>query len=131
MVKKGYVYTLEVLLAMALIFVTLIFIFRISPPSLQGDIPIIKRYGLEGLEYLEQTNDLRLWVSTGNETAIKDALTQLMPSNIKFQLDICKDSCSGGGIPTTVNVIVTDYYVTTYNGDYLDRKIHLWLWRQF
>lgn len=129
--SKGYVYTIEVLIALTIIFLAIIFVFRFTQPPLQGEIPIIKRYGFEALEYLDQQDDLRKWVNGYEEDNLESALEGILPANVKFEAEICKNTCISANVPNSVNVVTVDYYVETYQNYYLDRKVRLWLWREF
>lgn len=126
---KGFVYTLEVLLAVGLIFLTLVYLFRLSPPTPQHDLTIIKRSGMEALEFMDQRYDLRKWVSEFNEGQIESTLNALLPNNIKFESEICSDECSAAGVNTKKSVVAVDYYVAAYREQHLGKKIRLWLWK--
>ncbi len=127
--KKGFIYTLEVLLAVGLIFLTLVYLFRFSEPTPQHDLTIIKRSGMEALEFMDQYHELRKWVSEFNEAKIESTLNTLLPNNIKFESEICAAECSAAGVNTKKSVVAVDYYVSAYRDQHLGRKIRLWLWK--
>ncbi|GEM_PF-3690217 len=126
--QKGFVYTLEVLLAVGLIFLTLVYLFRFSPPTPQHGLTIIKRSGIEALEFMDQNYDLRKWVSEFNEAQVESTLNTLLPNNIKFESEICTTECSAAGVNTKKSVVAVDYYVIAYRDQYLGQKVRLWLW---
>jgi len=127
--QKGFVYTLEVLLSVGIIFLTLVYLFRFSPPTPQHDLTIIKRSGMEALEFMDQRYDLRKWVSEFNEAQVESTLNTLLPNNIKFESEICSNECSAAGVNTKKSVVAVDYYVTAYRDQHLGMKIRLWLWK--
>lgn len=126
--KKGFVYMLEVLLAMSIIFITLAFVFRFSQPVSESQLPIMRRAGMEAMEFMDQYHELRKWVSESNEAKIESTLNDVLPNNIKFETEICTDQCNAAGANTKKSVVAIDYYVMTYRDEYLGKKIRVWLW---
>ena len=119
MEKRGFVYTLEALVVVGVVFLTMAYVFRYAPPAPQSDITIMKRAGIDALEYLEQRGELRRYISELNEAQIA----------IKFETEICRDYCNTFGVPTRQTVAVVDYYVSAYRDSYEGQRIRLWLWR--
>lgn len=126
--KKGFIYTLEVLIAISLITLTVVFLFRFSPQTTQSDITILKISGMNALVYLDQYYDLDMWVFEGNETNIENTLEQLLPEGINYEAEVCETECNTIGVPTTKSVVAVDYYVSSYGKHLVSSKVRLWLW---
>ena len=62
---KGYIYTLEALIAISLILTSLIFLFGTAPTQPELEISIIKQQGFEALEYLDNRDFMRNHVEKG------------------------------------------------------------------
>ncbi|MFC2143244.1 hypothetical protein ACFLQN_02490, partial [Candidatus Aenigmatarchaeota archaeon] len=58
MVKKGYVYTLEVLIALSLIFLTLVFVFKTPIIQTEVEVAVIKRIVMDEINHLGETGEL-------------------------------------------------------------------------
>ena len=129
MEKRGFVYTLEALVVVGVVFLTMAYVFRYAPPAPQSDITIMKRAGIDALEYLEQRGELRRYISELNEAQIESSLAGILPPAIKFETEICRDYCNTFGVPTRQTVAVVDYYVSAYRDSYEGQRIRLWLWR--
>lgn len=129
--SKGYVYTLEVMLAISIIFVTLIFVFSSIPEKAETNLAIMKQNGYDALFYIDQTDDLRNAVSRGTVSEIDANLTAILPKNIKFDTNICTTSCNSTEIPANSTIVAVDYYISGYRGTYIGKKVRLWMWRKF
>lgn len=128
---KGYVYTLEVMLAISMIFVTLILVFSSTPEEAETNLAIMKQNGYDALYYMDQNDDLRNAVSRGAVSEIDANLTDILPKNVKFDTNICTTSCNSTEIPGNRTVVTADYYISGYRGDYIGKKVRLWMWRKF
>lgn len=113
---KGYIYTLEVLTAMSVILLSIVFIFGAPPAKPEIETAILKHQGFDALEYLDEKGLLRQM----NESEIEYQLSQLLPAKAGV-------STAGNNLPNTT-VIALDYYISCYNGAYTGRKIRVWLW---
>ena len=115
---KGYIYTLEVLIAIPLIALTMIFIF--GTPATQPDlgISIIKQQGFDAIEYLDNKGVLRELDSA----ELEQELRYLLPNNIQLSL-------SSDNLPDKT-VLVVDYYIASYRDRYVGKQIRLWLWEE-
>lgn len=129
--KKGYIYTLEVLIAISIIFISMVSIFRISPTKPETEISIIKQSGFDALFYLDQRGILRDMVLGDNETGIEEQLKSILPENIQFETDICTMSCDTTNLPINETIIAVDYYTAGYMETYAGKKVRLFLWRKF
>lgn len=127
---KGYIYTLEVLIAVAVILVSLVFIFRSSPTKPDLDISIIKTQGMDALSFLDAKGTLRKLVFDDNETEIENQLKSYLPKNIGFEAELCTLSCSAVNVPVNETVVALNYFVSGYKESFIGKKIKLWLWRK-
>jgi len=126
---KGVVYTLEVLFAAALILITLTFVFQFSPPTVQYDIPLMKEQGAQALAFMDSNYDMRKWVADGDILQLRSTLDSLLPDGLNSELVICRNECNAGLVPVGKSVVAVDYYVSSYNDEYLGYKLRLWMWR--
>ncbi len=131
---KGYIYTLEVMLAIALVTGTMIFIFNIIPQTKQSNIVVIKSSGYNALEYLDATDDLRYLVSEQKSTKdLSKNLSAILPVNLDFKVEICSltEECDTKKVPTNRTVVGIDYYVSGYNEKFVNKKVRLLLWEKY
>lgn len=129
--SRGYIYTLEVMLAIAAIMATLVLVFSTTPEEPETDIAVIKQTGYDILYYMDQTNDLRDAVWKGSVSAIDANLTAMLPVNVLFDAAICTTSCVSGSIPANRTIVTVDYYVSGYREFFLNKKVRVWMWMQY
>ncbi|MEK6901839.1 MAG: hypothetical protein AABX37_05825 [Nanoarchaeota archaeon] len=128
--SKGYIYTLEVLLAMAMILVALTFLYRTPPQLPELEASTMKVQGIQVLEYLDRKGDLRQFAIVANETDIESRINNTIVSAIDFELDICTLACNETGVPRNKSVIAVDYYIAGYRAAHNVTKIKMWMWRR-
>ena len=128
---KGYIYTLEVLIAISIIFISMVSLFRIAPAKPETEISIIKQSGFDALFYLDQSGILREMVLGNNETEIENNLKNILPENIQFETEICRTSCDTTNLPINKTIIAVDYYIGGYKETYSGKKVRLFLWKRF
>jgi len=128
--KKGFGYTLEVLIAIAVVFVFTIIIFSSTNFPVSAGTGLIKKQGFEALEYLEKTDELRYLVLSGNKVVLRNRLRELLPPGISLDVDTCSATCSGE-IPEKRTVVSLDYYISGYQDRFFTRKVKLWMWGSF
>ena len=126
--KKGYIYIVEVLLAIGIMLAAVFFVFGTS-----ADIPdyshvIMGQTGFDALHYLDNKGILRQLVHERKETELENALSPLIPDNIGYETEICTVSCSNANLTGTQTVISIDYYISSYRESYVGKKVRLWLW---
>lgn len=128
---KGYLYTLEVLVAISLVFGALFFIYRSPPPKPDFQTSLIKQGGFEAIRYLDERGDLRKYVNQSNETAVEDALESILPKSVGFEVSICGLSCDTEGIPSNRTTIAVDYYVSGYRNIFDPKRVRIYLWEEY
>ncbi|MBI2971404.1 MAG: hypothetical protein HYY37_03245 [Candidatus Aenigmarchaeota archaeon] len=129
--NKGYVYTLEVLIALSLILVTIFLAMKTPPTKPESEISLIKRTGFETLDFLTTRNRLREWVDADNESVIEGELLALLPKNVLAEVQLCTSPCDDSNVPRNQTVIGVDYYVAGYKDKYIGKEVKVWLWRKF
>jgi hypothetical protein len=128
---KGYLYTLEVLIAVSIVFGAVFLVYRSPPPKPDAQIAMIKQQGFESLRYLDDQGLLRKYVNESNETAIKNSLQNSLTKNIGFEIAICTTSCDTIGVPDNQTIILVDYYISGYRNSFDPKKIRLYLWGSY
>lgn len=131
MVRKGYVYTMEVLIALSLILVSLVYVLRYPQTKPELELSLMKEQGFEALEYLNDKGNLKALVKNNNETGLEEQLRIVIPKNINFEAEICISSCSKTNVPDNATVIAMDYYVSGFRNSYFGKRVRLWLWQKF
>lgn len=129
--SKGYVYTLEVMLAVATIMATLVLMFGTAPEEPEAQLAVIKQTGYDALFYMDQTDELRDAVSRGALGEIDSNLTKMLPSSIKFDTNICTTSCNSTELPENRTIVTADYYISGYKDQFINKKLRLWMWEKF
>ena len=126
--KKGYVYSLEMLIAVSIIIVALVLIFREGPKEQQIEVSMLKRYGWESLEYMNYNGSLREYVANNDGEGLKNTLSDMLPRNVFFELAICKLQCDDTNVPKNKTVVTVDYYVSGYRNNFVEKKVKMWVW---
>ena len=128
--RKGYMYTLEALIGVTLILVSIVVMLNISQVPASFSTALIKRQGFEALEFLDQSGELRPTVFAKNKIELKNRLRSLLPPSISFDLDICTVACFAN-VPQRRTVISVDYYIDGYHDTFSPKKVKLWMWGSF
>jgi hypothetical protein len=128
--SKGYVYTLEVMLAIAIILIAVVMLFGTVQVPESSNVGLIKRQGYEVLEFLDQKDELRQLVKNGDEINLKKKVRDLLTPGITIELDICTTSCSGQ-VPQNKNIVSVDYYVSGFRDSFFNKKVRMWMWGNF
>lgn len=129
--QKGYVYTIEVMLAVAVIMFMLVLTFSSAPEQPETNIALMKQAGYDGLRYLDDTGVLRQLAARNDSYAqLKSNLSALVSHSIVFDAAICTTDCSSV-LPVNRTIVTVDYYVAGYRGTYLGKKVRLWMWQLF
>mgnify|MGYP001212852436 CR=1 FL=1 len=128
--QKGYIYTLEVMMAILVITIAATFLFGNIPEKPQLKESIIKERSFEALEFLDDADILRQKIYNQSDDDLEGELEAILPINFLFNIDICTFLCDTINIPGNNTVISIDYYVSTYRDDYTGQKIKMWVWTQ-
>lgn len=128
--SKGFVYTLEVLIAISMILISVVFILRSPPEKPDFSTSTMKLQGFDALEYMDNKGDLKNLVFQNNETEIENRIRDILPREILFETQLCNVSCSEVNTPVNETVVVINYYISGYTNNYLGKKVKLWLWRR-
>lgn len=128
---KGYIYTLEVVFAAAIVLTATIFIFNLLPPQQLGSASIIKKSVYDALSYMDMSGSLRPIVVARDEVQLEKILSQLLPLNVDYETQICRESCGVSNVQTNRTVVVVDYYVAGLRESYVGSKVRVWAWQKF
>ncbi len=127
---KGYVYTLEVIIASLLISSALIYTFKTSIPTVDYSVALIKSKCYDTLKYLDDRGLLRKYIDEGYESEIESELSSVLPVNLHIDALICDANCAPDYIPTDRNVIIIDYYSSGYRS-YNFKKLRIFIWESY
>lgn len=137
--KSGQLYTVEAVIAVVIMVGFSIFIsgvYRVSS-SRVAVLAGLRQTGEDVLGALDQSGQLPLWVCSDppNVTALDDALWQLLPSTVVYNVyvvDVDLNPIEGAyvshGSPSKTNVVVVLYLVSGYGVHYEPRVVRLELW---
>ena len=126
---RGYLYTLEVLIAFSIMSIILISIYKIPETQPELDISLIKQQGYNALKYLDESGDLKKIMASNDEITLENELSKLISKSIEFETEICRNRCDERNVPKNRTIIVVDYYSSGYRF-YDNKKVRLWLWRK-
>ena len=125
---KGYVYTLEVLLAVSLMFFSMVFVFRVPEFTQDTSSAILKAKGQDILKKLDENGDLRKIVLEDDIESLKINITSYMPQNIGFDAKICKKTCEEPTLPIDKEIVYLNYYISGDNQNYDISRVDMWIW---
>lgn len=127
---KGYVYTLEIVLGLMLMLVTFVSLFSNPPSKPEIEISIMKQTAFNAMDFLNKQGLLREFVLNNSESEVESRLSGLLTKSVNVETEICTESCSSAGVPSKGSVIALDYYVSSFNGNYMGKRVRLWVWRK-
>lgn len=127
--SRGYLYTLEVLVAVTIITASIAFVFKFPQQKPETELSEIMRQGRNAIEYMDSVGILRDYVYQNNETAIEYELAAVLSGGIGFETEICENDCSPAGTPSNHTIVVTDYYLAGHGKNYEFKKVRLYLWK--
>lgn len=127
---KGYIYTLEALVVITFVILTITFMFNVTPQQPELEISNVKQQGFEALEYMDKRGELRRIVWENDEAELESQVSQLLSKNLKIESNICSFNCSAGSVTGNETVVGVRYYVANYRNIYLGKKVILWMWRK-
>src|SRR3989344_9117348 len=122
---KGYVYTIEVMLAVAVIMFMLVLTFSSAPEQPETNIALMKQAGYDALHYLDTNGVLRQLAAQNDSYAqLKGNVSALVSHSIVFDAAICSAGCSVA-LPENRTIVTADYYIAGYRDAYLGKKVRL------
>lgn len=116
---KGVMHTIEVVIALAMISMALVWLFRPMPTA--DNTTQLARTGYAALQYLEETGTLRSALASKNTALIQ---TELQPLLTNFEVEICDTTCTG---TQHQGAVALDYFIAGSN-DYNPVHMKLYLW---
>jgi len=119
---KGYMYTLEVLIAISIVFISLVFLFRSSPSIPNTDTSLVKTQIYDLLDY--RSDFVREKVSQNDEQAIEQMLKEFNDA-LSYKVKICSIGSCTAQLPDNVTITAMDYYVFA---DGNGKKLRIWVW---
>lgn len=126
---KGYVYTTEVVIALAIVSVAFIAIYSIPPSKPDLEVSLLARMGHDSLEYLDNKGALRNATNNSDETSIENELLQVIGNQISYEIEICDENlCKALNVPVNETVVSADYYVSGFRQNFISKKVRIWLW---
>jgi hypothetical protein len=128
---KGYIYTLEVLLAISIILGSIFLIMGGIRNSEDYRPTSVAQQMFDALKYMDTKGTLRASVDNNNTLYIKNNLTALLPETIKFAVAVCTTDCSSTATPNDRTVFVLDYFIAGYKDVYLGKRVHVWVWEKY
>src|SRR3989338_2505354 len=108
---RGYIYTLEVFIAVSIMIITLTFLYRTPPQKPQFEISEIKMQGMQALEYLDKKGDLRDQAIISNKTILESRINNTLITSLGFETDTCKFTCDMTDVPANKTIVSIDYYI--------------------
>ncbi|MDI6720994.1 MAG: hypothetical protein QMD85_01295 [Candidatus Aenigmarchaeota archaeon] len=127
---KGFVYMLEVLIAIGIVIVSAVIMFRDVPQKAETEISSLKNHGFYALKYLDDTGVLRNYVIQNNESLAENDVKAILPTTVNLEAEICGSTCSDANVPNSKDTVSVDYFISGYRKDYLEKRVKLWIWRK-
>lgn len=126
---KGYLYTMEVFIVLALLLLSVILVYRDPPTKPDQSFLIIEKQMLTAVEaFKKQEGDY--YISKKNDTYIEEVLRDTLLSNIKYDVVICKENCASDFLPDGRDIHVLDIYSSGYT-KYTPRKLRVYFWKKY
>lgn len=119
---KGYLYTIEVMIAVAIIVISITYLFRFPVNAASSDDALMKQYGLNAIALLD-SQDMR-YLAYNNLTGLNRRINALLPDALNATT--CLD-CNLN--VDAESVIVLNHYMA---GDksYEPKTLRLFIWRK-
>lgn len=121
---KGYLYTLEVVISIALLMIAITFVYK-TEAQISFEHHLLKEYGINALQFLDANHTLRKFVYENNETYIETLLRNYIPKAINYEFS---NNCDMINVPENKTVVTVSYYLAGYMNVYKPKKICLYLW---
>ncbi len=128
---KGQLYTLESAIAILMILVILIFLFKAPRPLPEFKTINYKLKAYNSLEFLERNGNLRRDATDANATAIEEKLSPYIPDFINYTVVIFNQSTNLTLKPSFLDkkdVISVSYFLAGDIDEYSPRDVRVYLW---
>jgi hypothetical protein len=126
--SKGFSYSLESLMVIGLILVSMMVLF--SGPMPSSPSRNLKPLGAEALVSLDEEGVLREYVVTNKTSAIESEIQNILPQTVDFKLLVCNEACPTYTPPRNKNVIANFYYLSGAAGNYSAIELVLFVWEK-
>lgn len=126
---KGYLYTLEAMIA-ALIIMSTVVVLYINPQGKpQFEASTLKDRGYACLKYLDNKGLLRYYAIQNNSQSLQAELQSCLPNLANFTTSFCTTSvnCTATELPGNKTIVLADYIVAG-QADFQPTLINLYLW---
>lgn len=124
---KGLLQSLEAIIAILMILTVFITVYSGRDTIPEFDTINWKTRGFEALKTLDNHNRLRDVVITNSTSVLKDRLSEILPSQLNYEVVICERDCGKPDIQSDKLTSVI-YLVSGDLNNYLPRQIILYLW---
>lgn len=128
---RGYLYTLEAMIAAFLIFVTIIYVFRGISSEDETKYLKIKSLCYDAIEYLDNVGLIREYVYKGFKEQLEEKLEEILPSSLEVEVEFCTDDCRISSLPVKKSVIIVDHYISGFRSTYEYKKVRVYLWEKY
>jgi hypothetical protein len=129
--KKGYIQTLEAIVAILIIYITVLSLMSQYRPKTQASVPLdIKLTQDALLKEIESSNIYRNCALNNDELCINDMINKTIGSKYMYKLALCTvSSCS---VPNTPNreVYVRSIIVSSNITNYTTTSVNIYLWKK-
>lgn len=121
---KGYIQTLEAVIAAIIILSALVYIF-----SLRATIPENSLYpnAYSCLKSLDDNGKLRYYAYNSLEDSLRNELRNCLPPLAEFNVRICKTNDCSYEVPQNKTVALTSYLISG-DVEFQPNLINLWVW---
>jgi len=113
----------------AILLITTFFVMNYSTRESLPEFDTVNRQlrGFNALKSLDDSNQLRSYVTNNDTAGLKSALTPLMPSNLFFNVTICNPDCIAPPLPTQKATSVA-YFVGGDVNNLYNKMVVVYIW---
>ncbi len=123
---KGYLYTLEAMIAALLILSTLVFIYQPQQKT-SFDFSILKDSGLACLKDLDNRGLLRYYALNNMTQQMRSSLQNCLPRTANFSVGLCTDGCSLD-VPKNKTSVAVYRFISGEAATFQPMTINLAMW---
>lgn len=123
---KGYLYTLEAMIAAILILSTLVFIYQ--PQQKTGfDVSILKDSGFACLKDADNKGLLRYYALNNMTQQARSAMQSCLPNTANFSVAFCTDTCALEK-PQNKTSVGVSYFIAGESATFQPMTINVVMW---